>query len=108
MTDPIAGQIREVKPAAARVLQQAARRRQNPPASPRPAAAQRPRESAFVRSLTPQQRTVRNWILRGDDPWDERFIPVDVYYHLLENDPEVERAVNRWKAQQLLRRRSRP
>jgi hypothetical protein len=108
MTDPIAGQIREVKPAAARVLQLAARRRQKPPAAPRLAVAQQPRESAFVRSLTPQERTIRNWILRGDDPWDERFIPIDVYYHLLENDPEVEQAVRRWQAQRLLSRRGRP
>ena len=101
MTAPIAGQIRKVSPAAARVIQQAASR-QGKPAAP---TTRQPRESAFVRSLTPQQRTIRNWILRGDDPWDEAYIPVDVYYHLLENDPEVERAVNRWKAQQLLRRR---
>jgi hypothetical protein len=105
MTDPIAGQIRKVSPAAARVIQQAAKRRQNTPAPPRAARPQEPPESAFLRSLTPQQRTIRQWILRGDDPWDERFIPPDVYYHLLENDPLVEQAVRRWQGRLLLSRR---
>jgi hypothetical protein len=100
MTAPIAGQIRKVSPAAARVIQQAASRRQTTPA----ATTRKPRETAFLRSLTAQERTIREWILRGDNPWDERFIPPSICEHLLQ-DPAVERAVDRWAVQQRIRRR---
>ena len=105
MNAPIAGQIRKVSPAAARVIQLAARRRQKPPAAPRLAVAQQPRESAFLRSLTTQERSIREAILRGDDLGDLIAVPVAIYEKLAEGDPAVERAVNRWAVQQRIRRR---
>jgi hypothetical protein len=99
MNAPIAGQIRKVSPAAARVIQLAARRQA------KPATTRQPRESAFLRSLTTQERAIRNWIIEGSDPWDEAMVPVQTYYRLLDGCPLVEQAVRRWQGRLLLSRR---